>query len=156
MRRAELVGVGVRVLLAAVLGYAGVVKIADLAEAGRTVALYRIVPDDYAQLVGGMVPFVEVALAVLLVAGLAVRGAAVATAALFAVYVAAIVSVWVRGLSIDCGCFGAGAAVGDGAARGYAIDIARDVLLLAAAAVLIRRPRSRYALDHWILYKGER
>ena len=140
-----------RLLLAAVLGYAGLVKVQDLTEAGRTVALYRIVPDDSAQLVGGVLPFIELALALLLVVGLATRAVAVATAVLMAVYIAAITSVWARGLSIDCGCFSSGGALTSGAERGYAIDIARDLVFLGAAVLLVRNPRTRYALDRWVL-----
>lgn len=140
-----------RLLLAAVLAYAGLVKIGDLTEAGRTVALYRIVPADSAQLVGGVLPFVEVALALLLAAGLATRVAAAGAAVLLVAYAAAIASVWARGMSIDCGCFGGGGTLSGGAARGYALDLARDLLLLGAAALLIRNPRTRYALDGWVL-----
>ncbi|MEV7860434.1 MauE/DoxX family redox-associated membrane protein [Streptomyces hirsutus] len=151
----EWIGTAARLLLAAVLGYAGLVKVQDLTEAGRTVALYRIVPDDLAQLVGGALPFVELALALLLVAGLATRAVAAATAALMVMYIAAITSVWARGLSIDCGCFSSGGTVTSGAERGYAIDMARDLVFLAAAVLLIRRPRTRYALDRWVLEELE-
>lgn len=144
-------GTAARLLLAAVLGYAGLVKIKDLREAGRSVAVYQIVPTDAAQFVGGALPFVEVAVALLLIAGLATRAAATATAALMAMYIAAIVSVWARGLSIDCGCFGGGGTLTDGAERGYVIDIARDLLFLGAAVLLIWNPRTRYALDRWVL-----
>ncbi|MFF3494857.1 MauE/DoxX family redox-associated membrane protein [Streptomyces sp. NPDC002795] len=143
--------VGARLLLAGVLGYAGLVKIGDLANAERSVAVYQIVTGDTAQLVGGALPFVEIAVALLLVAGLATRAAAVVTAALLAVYIAAIASVWARGLSIDCGCFGGGGTLTEGAESGYVIDIARDLLLLAAAVLLVRNPRTRYALDRLVL-----
>ncbi|MEV0735373.1 MauE/DoxX family redox-associated membrane protein [Streptomyces sp. NPDC050549] len=149
--RAGAARLAARLLLAAVLAYAGLVKIGDLTEAGRTVALYRIVPDGWAQLVGGVLPFVEVALALLLVAGLATRAAAAGAAVLLVAYAAAIASVWARGMSIDCGCFGGGGTLSGGAARGYALDIARDLLLLGAAALLVRNPRTRYALDSWVL-----
>jgi hypothetical protein len=58
-------------------------------------------------------------------------------------------------MSIDCGCFGGGGTLGGGAARGYALDIARDLPLLGAAALLIRNPRTRYALDGWVLNPKE-
>lgn len=64
---------------------------------------------------------------------------------------AAIASVWARGMSIDCGCFGGGGTLTGGTERGYALDIARDLVLLGAAALLIRNPRTRYALDNWLL-----
>lgn len=149
--RRSWVGMAARLLLAAVLGYAGLVKIRDLTESGRTVALYRIVPDESAQLVGGVLPFIELALALLLIVGLATRAVAVATAVLMAMYIAAITSVWARGLSIDCGCFSSGGTLTSGAERGYVIDIARDLVFLGAAAFLVRNPRTRYALDRWVL-----
>ncbi|MBO1337244.1 MauE/DoxX family redox-associated membrane protein [Streptomyces sp. VRA16 Mangrove soil] len=144
-------GTAVRLLLAGVLGYAGLVKIRDLANAERSVAVYQIVSGSAAQLVGGALPFVEIAVALLLVAGLATRAAAAVTAVLLAVYIAAIASVWARGLSIDCGCFGGGGTLTDGAERGYVIDIARDLLLLGAAVLLVREPRTRCALDRLVL-----
>ncbi len=145
------VSTGARLLLAAVLAYAGLVKVQDLTEAGRTVALYRIVPDDSAQLVGGVLPFIELALALLLFVGLATRAVAAGAALLMLMYIAAITSVWARGLSIDCGCFSAGGTLTSGAERGYAIDIARDLVFLGAAVLLVRDPRTRYALDRWVL-----
>ncbi|MCX5261880.1 DoxX family membrane protein [Streptomyces canus] len=154
--RAGVARLAARLLLAAVLAYAGLVKTVDLTEAGRTVALYRIVPDDQAQLIGGVLPFVEVALALLLAVGLATRAAAVGATVLLVAYVAAIASVWARGMSIDCGCFGGGGTLSGGAERGYALDIARDLVLLGAAALLIRNPRTRYALDSWVLDPKER
>ncbi|MFE4359785.1 MauE/DoxX family redox-associated membrane protein [Kitasatospora sp. NPDC056800] len=156
VRAWEWTGTAARLLLAAVLGYAGLLKVQDLTEAGRTVVLYRILPDDTAQLVGGVLPFIEVSLAVLLLAGLATRVVAAGAAVLMVVYIAAITSVWARGLSIDCGCFSSGGTVMDGAVRGYVIDIARDLVLLAAAVLLIRNPRTRYALDPWVLDTKER
>jgi uncharacterized membrane protein YphA (DoxX/SURF4 family) len=154
--RAGLVRLAARLTLAAVLAYAALVKARDLTEAGRTIALYRIVPDDQAQLIGGVLPFVELAIALLLAAGLATRVAAVGSAVLPVVYVAAIASVWARGMSIDCGCFGGGGTLSDGAERGYALDIARDLVLLGAAALLIRNPRTPCALDGWVLDPKEK
>jgi hypothetical protein len=60
-------------------------------------------------------------------------------------YVAAIASVWARGLSIDCGCFGNGGQVAAGQTA-YPAEIARDVGLLLVALALVRWPRSRLAL----------
>ncbi len=140
-----------RLLLAVVLGYAGLAKIQDLTAAGHSVAAYQIVPDAAARFVGGVLPFVEVAAAVLLAVGLATRATAAIAGTLLAVYIVAIGSVWARGLSIDCGCFGGGGALSNGAQRGYAIDIARDLLFLAAAGILVRNPQTRWALDRWVV-----
>ncbi|WP_458076400.1 MauE/DoxX family redox-associated membrane protein [Streptomyces sp. EMB26] len=149
-------GTAARIVLAAVLGYAGWVKVQDLTGAGRTVALYRLVPEESAQLVGAAVAFVELALALLLLAGLATRAVAAVTALLMVTYIAAITSVWARGMSIDCGCFSSGGTLTGGAERGYVVDIARDLAFLGAAAFLITHPRTRYALDRLVLETKER
>lgn len=146
-----LVGTAARLLLAGVFGYAGLVKIPDLAGAGRVVALYQLMPADAARLLGGVLPFVELALALLLLVGLATRLTAGCAAALLLGYLGAIVSAWGRGISIDCGCFGGGGVVASGAVGGYVLDIGRDLVFLAVAGFLVRRPRTTYALDSWIM-----
>ncbi|MGQ5224938.1 MauE/DoxX family redox-associated membrane protein [Streptomyces sp. yara] len=100
--------------------------------------------------------FVELALALLLLAGLATRAVAAVTALLMVTYIAAIASVWARGMSIDCGCSSSGGTLTGGAERGYVVGIVRDLAFLGAAAFLITRPRTRYALGRWVLETKER
>jgi hypothetical protein len=57
--------------------------------------------------VARLLPLIEIALAALLLAGAAVRVAAIATMALLVLFDAVIVRVLVRGDRVDCGCFGA-------------------------------------------------
>lgn len=151
MRSISWIGTAARMALAAVLVYAGLVKMADLGEAGRAVSAYQIFSVDTSKLVGGVLPFVEVAVGLLLAIGLATRAAALITGVLLAAYLVAIASVWAKGLSIDCGCFGGGGALTSGAQRGYLLDIVRDVALLGAAVLLILNPRTRFALDRKVL-----
>lgn len=140
------VGTGARLVLAAVFAVAGVTKAADPAAAAQVVQAYQILPPDVARLVGFGLPFVELALAVLLLAGFATRFAAAVSAVLVLVFLAAVAAAWARGLSIDCGCFGGGGQVNPAATR-YAREIARDLGLLALAGFLVAAPRTRFALD---------
>jgi uncharacterized membrane protein YphA (DoxX/SURF4 family) len=151
MRLTSRMSTAARLVLAATMVFAGLSKIADLRDAGRTVAAYQLVYVGAAQLIGGVLSFMEVALGLLLAAGLATRAAALSTAGLMIVYTAAIVSVWVRGLSISCGCFGGGGTVTSGAHMGYLLDIVRNVAFLSAAVLLAWRPQTRFALDQWVL-----
>ena len=105
---------GARVVLGVVLLVAGAAKIVDPQASVAAVRAYELLPDGVATGVGWGLPFVEVALGVLLLAGIAVRPAALATAALLAVFVVAVASAAARGLSIDCGCFGGGGPVSPG------------------------------------------
>jgi uncharacterized membrane protein YphA (DoxX/SURF4 family) len=83
--------------------------------------------------------------------GLATRLAAVISAALFAVYIVGIAAAWARGLSIDCGCFGGGGQLAAGQHPSYVPDILRDVGLLLVAGFLVVWPRTRLAIDEWLL-----
>jgi uncharacterized membrane protein YphA (DoxX/SURF4 family) len=145
------VGTAARLILAVVWALAGWSKVGDLAASGRTVNAYRLLPFEAAKIVGAALPFVELVLAALLLAGLATKLAAAVSGGLLAVYVAGIASVWARGLSIDCGCFGGGGQLAAGVHPNYFWDIARDVALLAVAVFLFLTPRTRIAVDNYVL-----
>jgi uncharacterized membrane protein YphA (DoxX/SURF4 family) len=134
-----------RVALAAVWIAAGVLKIPDPAASVRAVRAYRILPESVMAPVAYGLPFLEIALGGLLLLGIAVRLAALISATLLILFLAAITSAWLRGLQIDCGCFGGGE-VAPGHTQ-YGWEIARDLALLAAALALVRWPRSRLAVD---------
>lgn len=143
------VGLLARVGLAAVWFAAGGSKIGDLAAAGRAVNAYRILPYEVAMAVGAILPFLEIALGVLLLVGLATRLAAGFSAFLLVVFVTGIISAWARGLAIDCGCFGGGGDLAAGQSPRYVAELIRDLGFLALAAVLLVLPRSRLSLDGW-------
>ena len=148
------ISTGARLVLASVWIVAGVLKVGDLAASGRAVHAYRVMPHDAAKVVGAVQPFLEIALGVLLLIGLAVRLSAGISAVLLTVFIAGIVSAWARGLQIDCGCFSRGGALGAGETPAYAADLARDAGLLVLAGILLWRPRSRFSLDGRLM--GER
>lgn len=144
-----------RVGLAGVLGYAGLIKISDTGAAVRAVRAYEILPEGWPlQLWAFGQPFLEIALALLLLVGLATRFTAVAAAVLMVIFIGGIVSAWARGLSIDCGCFGGGGAV-DPSQTEYPRRIAEDLGFLALAVWIAVFPRSRFSLDGRLL-GGER
>src|SRR5262245_42752636 len=101
-------GMLARLGLAGVWFAAGASKVTDLDASARAVNAYRLMPFSVAGFVGTVLPFLEIAIGILLLVGLATRLAGIASAVLLAAYVAGISSAWVRGLAIDCGCFGGG------------------------------------------------
>lgn len=143
-RLAPWASLGGRLLLAGVLGYAALTKIADPDATVRSVQAYQLLPDGLATFVGRGLPTLELVLAALLLAGLALRLAASVTAVLLAVFIAGIASAAARGLAIDCGCFGSGGPTDDPA---YTGEIVRDVLLLAVAVGVALAGRSALALQ---------
>jgi uncharacterized membrane protein YphA (DoxX/SURF4 family) len=138
-----------RLLLAGVWAWAALAKISDPDAAVRAVRAYQLLPEALAHPVAWGLPFAELALAVLLAAGLATRLAATASAVLLALFMVAIASAWARGLQIDCGCFGGGGPASGVQASDYVVELARDAGLLVVAVLLAWRPHSRLALDSW-------
>ena len=139
-----------RLGLAAVWIVAGALKAGDLAASARAVNAYRLMPYETAKVVGAVQPFVEIALGLLLVIGLAVRLSAGISAALLMIFIAGIVSAWARGLAIDCGCFGSGGALAAGQTPRYAWEIARDIGFLVLAGILLRRPWTWFSVDNLV------
>ena len=97
-----------RVILAAVLAWAGLAKIPDPDAAVRAVRAYQIVPGMFVVPIAWSVPFVEIAIALLLAVGISGRAAPTVAAILFALFAIGIAQAWARALQISCGCFGGG------------------------------------------------
>ena len=143
--------------LAVVLALAGWAKVTEPAGLQKlAVASYHILPDGMVSVVGVGLPVLELTLAALLVLGFATRLAAVLSALLLIVFIAGIVSVWARGLSIDCGCFGGGGpAPRSGMGARYFREILRDLGFLALAGWIVVLPKSRLALDRLLGLYGD-
>jgi uncharacterized membrane protein YphA (DoxX/SURF4 family) len=101
---------GCRLLLGGLFLYAGAVKAADVPAFAATVAGYQLLPYVLNYLVAATLPFVEMLAGLLLILERRVRGASLLLALLTVVFIGALVSVWLRGLEVDCGCFGGGGA----------------------------------------------
>ncbi len=131
--------------LAAVWLISGWIKAADPTQTVVAVRAYQLLPEDLVRPVANTLPFIEIALGLLLLIGLGVRITAIASAVLLAALIFVIAASWARGLSIDCGCFGGGGAA-DVDGWDYGIEIARDIGFIALAAWLIVFPHSFGAL----------
>ena len=141
-----------RVVVGGVFVVAGALKLPDPAAAVRAVRAYQLLPEPLVAPVAFGLPAVEIALGLALLAGIFVRTAAIASAVLLVVFIAAVASAWARGLQIDCGCFGDGGPVAAGETA-YPAEIIRDVALLVVALALAWWPDSRFALGR--RFEGE-
>jgi uncharacterized membrane protein YphA (DoxX/SURF4 family) len=142
------VGFAFRLVFGVVLLVAGGLKITELDESARAVKAYRLFDPAIAELIGYAMPPLQIVIGLLLIVGLFTRIAAFVAGGLMVVFIIGIATVWVRGISIECGCFTAG---GDLAGPvndyEYARAILRDVVLLGMAAWLVVRPRTVWSLD---------
>ena len=143
---ARWISTGARLVLGGVFLVAGGLKVIDPQGSVVAVRAYKLLPNSLVTIVGWGLPFAEIALGLLLLAGIATRVVAAATAILLIIFILAVVSVAARGLSIDCGCFGGGGEVAPGQTA-YGIELVRDFGLLLLALWLVWQPRSRLTLD---------
>lgn len=146
-RLLDLVGTLARLGLAAVWLTSGVLKAVDPFQTYVAVSAYDVLPKDGVTIVAGVLPWLEIALGLLLLVGIGTRIVAVLSALVLVVFIAGVVQAWARGLSIDCGCFGGGGAVAPGDTS-YVTEILRDIGFLALAGWLIVRPRTLLAADN--------
>jgi len=146
-RRADFIGLLARLILGVVLIVAGALKVTSPAVSARAVNAFQILPYDVARYVGYALPVVEILVGVLLVTGLFTRLSAAVGGLLMLAFLVGIISAWVRGLNIDCGCFGGGGSIAASQTQ-YLADVLRDTGLAACAAWLVVRPRTAYSLDH--------
>lgn len=126
---------------------AGALKVTLPAVSARAVRAFQILPYDFAGYVGYALPVVEIIVGVLLVIGLFTRASAMVGGLLMLAFIVGIISAWMRGLNIDCGCFGGGGTIA-AAQTQYGLEVLRDAGLVACAAWLVVRPRTAYSLDH--------
>ncbi len=136
-----------RLVLAGVLAVAGGLKVTQPVQAVMAVQAYEIFPPTLGQFLGYALPLFELALALLLILGVATRMTAITVGVLMVVFIAGIASAWARGLNIDCGCFGSGGQLAEGVSPQYLPEILRDLLFLGLASWLAVFPASRLALD---------
>ncbi len=120
-------------MLAGIWFWSGLAKLleTDLARS-QAIAAYRIFPASWVDFLGWALPVSEVVLGILLLLGLFTRFAAIGTALLMTAFIIGISSVWIRGYSIDCGCFGGGGDISeDGKTWRYSSELLRDFLFTA-------------------------
>ena len=147
------IGTVLRLILSVILFWSGVAKLVESNDARREAILaYRVFPAGVVDLLGWALPSFEVVLAALLLVGLFTRWAALATALLMLGFIIGISSVWIRGYSIDCGCFGGGGNVGeDGKTWRYTAELLRDFLFMGMGVGLVAWPTTKLALDRPVI-----
>ena len=135
-----------RLTLGGVLLVAGGLKVGNPQKSAMSVRAYEVLPINIANFFGYVLPWFEIGVGALLILGVAVKISALLGGATMFIFILAISQAWVRGLSIDCGCFGGGGTV-DPSETKYLEGILRDFGLMFMAIYLYRFPSGRFALD---------
>ena len=140
------IGLVARLILGGVLFLAGYLKVDEPDKSQMAVRAYEMLPISIANLLGLVLPFVEVAIGALLILGSLTRFMAALGGFTMVIFIIAIAQAWARGLNIDCGCFGGGGTVAPGETK-YLQEILRDLGLVFLALYLIRYPSHKFSLD---------
>ncbi len=135
MMRLDVLAIGARLVVGVALIIAARAKLRDRQAFAEGVHDYDVLSPSVEEPVARLVPWIELALGVCVLAGLALPWSAVAAAELFAVFGLAIASAVRRGKDIPCHCFSASDThrIGLGA-------VARDGVLVALALIAAAGP----------------
>jgi len=135
-----------RLVLGGVLFIAGYLKVSTPDKSQMAVRAYEVLPISLANLIGLLLPYVEIGIGLLLILGVYTRISAALGGAIMVVFIVAIAQAWARGLTIDCGCFGGGGQVAASETK-YLSEIIRDTALVLLALYLIRYPNTKFSID---------
>lgn len=128
-----------RWLLGAIFLFAASSKVTDLVEFARSISYYDMIPLYWVPAFAALLAGVETSAGLALIAGVWRKGASVVVSLMLALFILAIFTAYVRGLSIDCGCFTADlSAEKAGDIRGHMVTrIFQDVGLLTLSLNLL-------------------
>jgi putative oxidoreductase len=121
-----------RVVAGGLLCAAGLMKLNTPAAFAETIANFRLLPPVGNQLLAVALPWCELSAGLMLIAGVWTRAAGIAGLLLFLAFGIAVSAALMRGLDIECGCFGTatGARVG-------LMTLGIDIAGLVASAISI-------------------
>jgi putative oxidoreductase len=101
--------IAISLALAAIFIYAGIDKMRDPLDFADSIAGFAILPAALISLMAMGLPLFEVGCGLLLIGPATRRIGALAVAVISIVFFIALASALLRGLTLDCGCFGVGA-----------------------------------------------
>jgi putative oxidoreductase len=124
--------------------YAGAAKIFDPGGLASSIRAYDLsLPEWFVSLSAHSLPLFEILLGLYLVVGLFTRTAAWIANFLTVLFTLVLLQGALRGLEIDCGCFGSNSSD----APSLWIDVLRDLGLLLLGLQLVLAPPGRFSID---------
>ena len=120
----------VRITLAFIFIYAGTEKISDPEGFALSISNYRLLPISSINFISITLPWIEIVTGILLLFGIAVKENSTIIFSMLIIFTIAIVISLLRGLSIDCGCFGKGTQIG-------MLKLGENILMIIGSLLLI-------------------
>ena len=134
-----------RTILGAILIYASIDKIVNPAEFAKAIGNYNVLPFGLENLLGIVLPILELLVGTCLVLGIMIDGAAIIAAGMMVVFIIAISQALVRGIDINCGCFKVTVENGGGHQVGIR-RIIEDFIYLGMAFMVLSRGERKWEL----------
>ncbi len=122
--------IALRLFLAAVFLYAAYTKLRQpYLLFAMSIDAYQLLPEWAVLILGRTIPWLELLLGILLATGHGLRYAAAGATLLLGLFFGVMLQAYVKGMGIDCGCFGLGEKISP-------FTLTRDGLLVAFAFTL--------------------
>jgi len=134
-----------RVILGIILIYASIDKIVHTAEFAKAIGNYNVLPFGLENLLGIVLPILELLVGTCLVLGIMIDGAAIIAAGMMVVFIIAISQALFRGIDINCGCFKVTVENGGGHQVGIR-RIIEDFIYLGMAFMVLSRGERKWEL----------
>jgi uncharacterized membrane protein YphA (DoxX/SURF4 family) len=126
----------VRIALGVIFIYAAIPKILRPDEFADAINNYRILPYFLVNLMAICLPYVELLIGIFLIFGFRIKAVSFGALTLMVIFIIAVFSAWIRGIDINCGCFGTGKEI-----ISYK-EIIRDIIfLLMAFLTFLKTPK---------------
>jgi uncharacterized membrane protein YphA (DoxX/SURF4 family) len=120
----------VRITISFVFIYAGAEKISDTETFAISISNYRLLPISTLNFFAITLPWLEIITGILLLFGIAVKENSTILCSMLFIFTLAIIISLLRGLSIDCGCFGKGTQIG-------LMKLGENLLMIVGLLILI-------------------
>ncbi len=142
-----------RLVLGTVFLVSGLAKILDPIRFLFTLRAFRLLPDILERLSAVCLPWLELLLGLALLMGLWHRAAALLLSLLNLAFMLAILSVMIRGIEIDCGCYGLLADVLHLPDSADYTAVIRNGLFLCMGLWVLFSEKSRLSLENYLARK---
>jgi len=126
-----------RLVLGGLFVYAGAVKVIDPLDFAQNIRNYQLVGQSLSFIAAIVLPWLEILAGLALILGVWTRGAALVVAGLLVFFIVLTAVTMVRGLDVDCGCFGSLSRK-----SGWGV-ILEDLGMLALGLALLLAPKKR-------------
>ncbi len=131
----------IRVIIGFVFIFAGMEKISDPEGFAVSISNYKAVPIWTVNFFAIIIPWIEVVSGLFLIFGIFIKENTLIISSLLVVFIILVAYAMIRGLDIECGCFG----TMDGARVGFK-KILENTLMLIGGIILIMKPNNAFLL----------